>query len=150
MLFALVCSFYAHELPSMFLIIILGSEEICFLSFHLWAHVKVNRSISLFLFLFILVPCKPFLLLFLCVFFPSLANDIHIFGFASFVPFCFDDFASQLTLMSLVFYPCKCIIWSPFDLPPNFSPPFGFCYSLHGIRVLGVPFGFVLFSFSFL
>jgi hypothetical protein len=82
-------------------------------------------------------------------FFPSLANDTHIFGLTSFVPFSFDHFDSQLTLMSLVFQPCKCTIWSPSDLALNISPPFNFCYLLHGIRVLGVPFGFVLLSFSF-
>jgi hypothetical protein len=38
----------------------------------------------------------------------------------------------------------------PFQLAPYFSPPLGFCYLPDNIKVLGVPFGFVSFSYSFL
>jgi hypothetical protein len=150
LLFPFVCSFYAHELPSMFFNHHFGLEGnfLVILSFmgtlqgdpfarpfFTFAHSHALQASS------IVFPLCFFLLL---------ANDVHIFGHASFVPFSFDHFATQLTLMALVVQPCKCIIWSPSSLPPNFSPPFGFCYSLYNIRVLKVPFGFVLFSFSFL
>jgi len=52
--------------------------------------------------------------------------------------------------MGLIIQPCKCLAWSPLGFPFGFSPHFGFCYPLNGIRVLGVPFGFASFSFSFL
>ncbi len=145
-----VCSFYVHELPSMFFNHHFGFGRIFFI---ILSFIGTCYGDPLARPLFILA-CfhtlkASFVFFFLC-FFLSLANDTHIFDLASFVPFSFDHFASQLTLIGLVVQPCKCTIWSPSDLPPKFSPAFGFCYSLYGIKVLGVPFGFVSFSFSFL
>ncbi len=145
-----VCSFYAHELPSMFFNhhFGLGGKLFIILLF-----MGTCQGDPLTRPLFILVhscALQASFVAFLLCFFLSLANDTHIFGPTSFVPFSFDHFASQLTLMGLIVQPCKCTIWSPSTLPPNFSLPFGFCYSFYNIEVLGVPFGFVSFSFSFL
>ncbi len=74
-----------------------------------------------------------------CIF-PLLVDDTHILGLTSFVPFSFDHFAFELTLMGLVVQPYKCITWSPSNLPLGFSPHW----------VFRVPFGYVLFSSSFL
>jgi hypothetical protein len=42
------------------------------------------------------------------------------------------------------------MIWSPFGLLFNFSPPIDFCYPLSGIKVLGIMFGSTSLSSSFL
>jgi hypothetical protein len=52
--------------------------------------------------------------------------------------------------VGLVIQPYKCSTLSPLGLPLGFSLPFGFCYPLNGIKVLGVLFGSIFFSFSFL
>jgi hypothetical protein len=39
--------------------------------------------------------------------------------------------------------------WLPFGLPPNFLPLTNFCCHSNGIKVLGVPFGYMFFLFSF-
>lgn len=45
---------------------------------------------------------------------------------------------------------CKCAIWSPFNLPLNFSPLTKFYTFENGIRVLGMPFGSFDFASSFI
>ncbi len=90
-----------------------------------------------------------FLSFFLCLF-PTLADDIHIFNLASLVPFIFNHFSSKLTLAGSVVQPCECTPWSPSNLPTSFTLPHGFCCLFDGMKILRVPFGSVLFSFSFL
>ncbi len=43
----------------------------------------------------------------------------------------------------------KCSIWVPSNLPFGFVPLTKFCCPLHGIMILGIPFGFTSFIFSF-
>jgi hypothetical protein len=150
MLIPFVYSFYAHELPSMFLNhhFGLGGKLFIILSF---MGTRQGDPFARPFFTFVHSRAlQTFYVVFPLCFFLSLANDTHIFGHASFVPFSFNHFASQLIVMGLVVQPCKCTIWSPSNLPPKFSLPFGFCYSLYKIRVLGGPIGFLSFSFSFL
>jgi hypothetical protein len=83
-------------------------------------------------------------------FFPSLVDDIHIFSFVHVVSFVFDYFASQLATTRLFIQICKCSTWVLFGLPPGFVAPIEFCCSLGDMKIVGVPFGFVYFAFSFL
>jgi len=110
-----------------FFLVIITMGKTCLLSFHLWAHIRLNRSLNLFLLSFIFWFYNPLFFLFLCVFLALLVDDIHILDLASLVPFDFDHSTSQLALMGLVVQPLKCSAWSPFGSPPNFSPFHGFC-----------------------
>jgi hypothetical protein len=46
--------------------------------------------------------------------------------------------------------PYNGMAWLPFGLPPNFLPLTNFCCHFNGIKVLGVPFGYMFFTSSFL
>jgi hypothetical protein len=100
-------------------LVIIPLEENYLLSFHLWACIKVTRLLGFYLLLFIFVFRDCY---FSFVYFLLLADDTHILGLTSFVPFSFDHFAFELTLMGLVVQPYKCIAWSPSNLPLGFSP----------------------------
>jgi hypothetical protein len=49
--------------------------------------------------------------------------------------------------MGLFVQPHKCSAWALSGLPPGFIPLIEFCYHFNGIRILGVPFGFISFAF---
>jgi 2-hydroxy-3-keto-5-methylthiopentenyl-1-phosphate phosphatase len=66
------------------------------------------------------------------------------------VLFAFAHFVFQLAIIRLVVQPCKCLVWLPSSLHPNFSPLIHFCCPLNDIKVLGVPFGMASFISSFL
>jgi len=51
--------------------------------------------------------------------------------------------------MGLFVQPYKCLAWAPSSLPPRFVPPIEFYCSFGGIKILGIPFGFVSFTLFF-
>jgi hypothetical protein len=87
----------------------------------------------------------------LCVFFLLyIPRDTHILIPTHVVSFAFDHFASKLAFVGLFVQPHKCLVWAPFSLPHGFVLLVELCCPLGGIKILGVPFGFAFFAFSFL
>jgi hypothetical protein len=75
-----------------------------------------------------------------CIF-PSLVVNTHIISLVFIIPFVFEHFGSQLAFVGFVVQPCKCLVWSSFDLFFGFFAPFNFRHLSNNIKVLGVPLG---------
>jgi len=113
----------------------------------LWAHAKDDLFTRLIFSLAHFHALSYFLGVFsLCVF-PSLANNTHILGLTHVVSLAFDHFDFLLASMGLSIQHHRCSTWIPSNLPPKFVPLTKFCCPPHGIKILGVPFGFTSFVF---
>jgi len=85
----------------------------------------------------------------LCLFL-SLTNDTHILALAHVISIAFNHFASLLVFVGLSIQLCKCSAWAPSSLPHGFILPTKFYCPLSNIKILGVPFGSISFTSSFL
>ncbi len=85
----------------------------------------------------------------LCLF-PSLVDDTHIFDPTHVISLVSDHFVSHLASMGLIVQLCKCLAQASSNLFLWFIPLVEFYAPFDGIKILGVPFGFASFAFSFL
>jgi len=82
--------------------------------------------------------------------FPSIIDDTHIISCPSIISSQYEHFQIELCAIDLSIQLQKCVMWSPFNLPPDFNTPSQFTTPSKGIRVLGVPFNTSLFTSSFI
>jgi hypothetical protein len=79
--------------------------------------------------------------------FLSLTINTHIIARTFVSLLIFECFVYQLAFMGLVVQPCKCMAWSPFYFPFDFSPLIDFCCPSNNIKVLWILFKSFYFSF---
>ncbi len=82
--------------------------------------------------------------------FPSIVNNTHIIYPPLIVSSAYEHFQTKLHVIGLSIQPHKCIAWPPFGLPWNFNAPSQFTTQFEGIKILGVPFGTLTFTSSFI